>query len=223
MSDNSLAKFFKNMYMNVWHPLDAEAFSRFYDASVIGYSGDTLIRFDDIERHIGNLKQQYQQLNPIIHRTLETGNQLTVWMTQHGIDYQGEEKAQLETMVTYEVVDEKIHRLWFVWNVDATVYFNEETHPKPGERRPEGFSTKVLTRRERDTLYYLIRYFNQKDIARVLDISPRTVEVYINSLKAKFQVTSKRALIEAATKHGFAAPIQKLYELALKQGLIEPL
>ncbi len=80
-----------------------------------------------------------------------------------------------------------------------------------------------LTNRERDTLYYLIRYYNQKEIARTLNLSPRTVETYINALKIKFCVNSKRELIDIAIQHGYAAPIQELFDLALKHGMINPL
>ena len=120
-------------------------------------------------------------------------------------------------------IEVDLQKLWFVWDVNASEYFNEKTHPGKFDKSLDSNDPNNLTKRERETLYYLIRYYNQKEIATILNLSPRTVETYINSLKEKFNVTQKRELITTAIQKGYAMPIQELFDLALHKGLIKPL
>lgn len=60
-----------------------------------------------------------------------------------------------------------------------------------------------LSRRESEVLYYLLRAGTAKSIAANLSLSPRTVEQYIESLKVKFGVPGKVALIQRAMAMGY--------------------
>ena len=53
-----------------------------------------------------------------------------------------------------------------------------------------------LTDRERQIIYFLHHAMTATAIAEQIDLSPRTVEYYTDNLKMKFQVTSKKALIQ---------------------------
>ncbi len=53
-----------------------------------------------------------------------------------------------------------------------------------------------LTKREMDCLHYTVRGFSAKRIARVLNISFRTVEEYIANIRFKFGASSKAELID---------------------------
>ncbi|MGI4813729.1 MAG: LuxR C-terminal-related transcriptional regulator [Janthinobacterium lividum] len=55
-----------------------------------------------------------------------------------------------------------------------------------------------LTRREAEVLFFVLRGRNAKAIARVLGLSPRTVEQYIDVLKQKFAAHSRTELVDAA-------------------------
>lgn len=57
-------------------------------------------------------------------------------------------------------------------------------------------SNLSLSMREINCLYHLSCGKTTKEIARILNISPRTVESYENSAKQKFEVTSKTELIK---------------------------
>lgn len=61
-------------------------------------------------------------------------------------------------------------------------------------------TTIYFSQREADCLYYLIRGKSMKEIARLLHISPRTVETHIEKLKAKLHCHSKMALIQMSEK-----------------------
>jgi DNA-binding CsgD family transcriptional regulator len=60
-----------------------------------------------------------------------------------------------------------------------------------------------MTSRESEVLFFLLRGHNAKMIAKVLEISYRTVEHHIDSLKHKFGVANKFDLHYAAIAHGY--------------------
>lgn len=55
-----------------------------------------------------------------------------------------------------------------------------------------------LTRREAECFYLLSRFTTIKKIAKILSLSPRTIETYINQIKSKMGVLYKAELIEQA-------------------------
>ena len=203
MNIKQSTEFVKKMYSSIWRPCDHSQLSNYYSTDVIGYSGEVQINYNDIEQHIKNFKKQCKEIIPDFHRILNAGDQVTVWFTQHPIGLNGEELFELETMVTYEIIDNKIQKVWFAWSVDASEFFNPQTHPKKYSVKEPLDSLKKygLSKRELDVLYYLIRRFSAKEIARNLNISPRTVESHIDQLKEKLNVTSKNAIIDIEIKH----------------------
>lgn len=60
-----------------------------------------------------------------------------------------------------------------------------------------------LSKREEECLYFLIRGKSSKEIGRILNLSPRTVEHYIDNIKGKFGCDSKRNLIAKAIDAGY--------------------
>src|SRR3569833_1142769 len=60
-----------------------------------------------------------------------------------------------------------------------------------------------MTSRESEVLFFLLRGHNTKMIAKVLEVSHRTIEHHIDSLKHKFGVANKFDLHYAAVAHGY--------------------
>jgi len=60
-----------------------------------------------------------------------------------------------------------------------------------------------LTQRQREILQLLVEGRSAKEIAQLLNISPRTVEFHKYSLMSKLKLKSVSALIQYAIKHGF--------------------
>lgn len=60
-----------------------------------------------------------------------------------------------------------------------------------------------LTLRESECLFFLMRRCTSKEIARLLKLSPRTIEDYIEKLKNKLDCKSKFELIEKAKSYGY--------------------
>jgi DNA-binding CsgD family transcriptional regulator len=61
-------------------------------------------------------------------------------------------------------------------------------------------NNQIISQRELQCLYYLIRGFALKQIAHVLKISPRTVEHHINKSKIKLNCYHRSDLIEKASQ-----------------------
>lgn len=60
-----------------------------------------------------------------------------------------------------------------------------------------------LSRRQEECLFFLIRGKTTKQIASILNLSPRTVEDYIDNIKIKFDCLSRHQLIDKAVHSNF--------------------
>jgi DNA-binding CsgD family transcriptional regulator len=62
-----------------------------------------------------------------------------------------------------------------------------------------------LTQRQREILQLLVEGNSAKEIANLLNISPRTVEFHKYNMMSKLNLKSLSALIQYGIKHGFAS------------------
>lgn len=62
-----------------------------------------------------------------------------------------------------------------------------------------------LTQRQREILQLLVEGNSAKEVANLLNISPRTVEFHKYNMMSKLKLKSASALIQYAIKHGFAS------------------
>lgn len=67
-----------------------------------------------------------------------------------------------------------------------------------------------LTQRQGECLYYLAQHYTVKEIALLLDLSPRTVETYIQSIKQKIGVSSKSDLLRFIHQHELSQKLELL-------------
>lgn len=63
--------------------------------------------------------------------------------------------------------------------------------------------TPKLTAREMNVLFYYLRGKTSKAIAKILSISFRTVESYIQTIKSKLDLRTKEEIIEYSLQHGY--------------------
>lgn len=63
--------------------------------------------------------------------------------------------------------------------------------------------TITLTERELDSIKYLKYGYTIKEIAKLMHISPRTVENHLNNIKSKFGIQRKSEIIKAILERGF--------------------
>lgn len=62
-----------------------------------------------------------------------------------------------------------------------------------------------LTQRQREILQLLVEGNSAKEVANLLNISPRTVEFHKYNMMSRLKIKSVSALIQYAIKHGFAS------------------
>lgn len=60
-----------------------------------------------------------------------------------------------------------------------------------------------LSKRESECLFYLLRGSTAKETAKILEISSKTVEYYIENLKNKFTACTRAELISKAIEEGY--------------------
>jgi len=58
-----------------------------------------------------------------------------------------------------------------------------------------------LSRRERDVFFHLVNGLRAKEIANMLDISPKTVDTYRASLMRKLNIHDLVSLVKFAIEH----------------------
>ena len=61
----------------------------------------------------------------------------------------------------------------------------------------------TLTKRQETCLYFLVRGNRIKDIASILQLSPRTIEDHVQAILIKLNCFTKKELIEKAIDHGY--------------------
>jgi DNA-binding NarL/FixJ family response regulator len=76
---------------------------------------------------------------------------------------------------------------------------------------PSGSTIASLTPREREVLNLLARGFAQGDIARMLDISPKTVGTHIQRILNKLDVHSRAQAVALAHEQGLADESGRLF------------
>lgn len=68
---------------------------------------------------------------------------------------------------------------------------------------PSGDEQIRLTRREAESLYYFFQGKSSKEIARILDISHRTVELYFDRIREKFNCRRRNELLQKINNRHF--------------------
>lgn len=71
----------------------------------------------------------------------------------------------------------------------------------------DGYETYNISKRESECLFYILRGKTAKEIAKILNLSPRTVEEYTENLKFKFCCQTKTELVGKAISEGLLTTI----------------
>jgi DNA-binding CsgD family transcriptional regulator len=102
------------------------------------------------------------------------------------------------TKISMELAKEKMNKAANIENDNAIHFYLNDY-----------YSDINLSERQSQCLFYLIRGKSAKKIAAILNLSPRTVEGYIEHIKAKLKVSSREELIEKSIHLGFLQVIPK--------------
>lgn len=100
----------------------------------------------------------------------------------------------------------KIVRAAYVYTINSTGGSNEDVKNRNGRNPRRGRKHRMphnLTRRELDVVRTLMQGCSNKEIARQLVISERTVQTHLSNIFAKMQVTSRTEVVLAAINNGW--------------------
>ncbi len=105
----------------------------------------------------------------------------------------------------YTLDDNKVQR------EDAVVLPVKKTHALSQKHYYVGdtYPGLYFTRREAECLFYLLRGLTIGSTAKMLDLSPRTVEFYVKNMKTKLGVRSKVELIDKLHEVSFMSRLRE--------------
>lgn len=95
-------------------------------------------------------------------------------------------------LVNKSILIDKKHHVVGIFGISVEINFADNNT-----------NTLGLTKRQSECLYHLVRGLTAKQIAKVLGLSNRTVEFYLENLKEKFNCSNKSDLITKAFEMGF--------------------
>ena len=76
-----------------------------------------------------------------------------------------------------------------------------------------------LSPREAECVFFLLRGHTIKEVANILDLSPRTIEFYLKNIKTKLSCNKKREVLEIIRQSSFATDPLVARDM---QHLVEP-
>lgn len=85
--------------------------------------------------------------------------------------------------------------------IDLGLFDSQQMSLNPKSPNPLKINKNYLSKRELECLHLTIKGYTAKRIARVLDISHRTVEEYLVNIRLKIGANSKSELIEMTIEH----------------------
>ena len=93
---------------------------------------------------------------------------------------------------------------------------NKRTWPKQSYSLGQKFNNIKFTRREAECMLLMLSgTFRVKDIARILNLSPRTIEDYIANMRIKLQCHNKYELISIIAESDFLSNVD--FSLAIEK------
>lgn len=75
----------------------------------------------------------------------------------------------------------------------------------------DNYPDSLLTEREDECLFYILRGKTTKEVAKLLNISPRTVETHFNNIKQKLICSNRSQVIEKSINLGYMNIIPKKF------------
>jgi DNA-binding CsgD family transcriptional regulator len=111
-----------------------------------------------------------------------------------GVIYHCTAWSQPDLLISLKHIDQKYQD-----KINVPTYYNLEAYHNPVE----------LSKRELECLFLQLRGRTVKQIAEVLTLSKRTVESYIDNIKAKLGCQNKAELLVTAVTHGYHNHVPK--------------
>ena len=210
--------YFTKLYTQVWQTLSLEKFKEHYDQKVVGQTGQVTLSFEEIYEHLRLCGERYSHLEAQFHNIQAVGDdRLLAWFTQTAMNHYGTKAYQINTMANYQIKNDKIVRVEFMWDKPVDFVMENLTNLNHLPKTP---LQELLTRRELECFFHVIQGKTTKQIAQELKLSPRTVESYLDNVKFKLTLNSIPQVMEYAVANGLLS-VSPLLSTALKQVAIK--
>ncbi len=213
-----------NFYINILHQLpgmivigDKESrciFANKYTTRLFGYlNEDSMLGITpyDMKCNAVESASSFMSQNEFVY---QTGNELTILDIHKYAD--GQQKILLTKKIPYHENNEiigtichciEIHSATLSQTCAALINSDKKFYTKvSANERSYTLDFKIhntqLSERELDCLFYLLRGNSMKKIGKQLDISPRTVERYLEQSKYKLNCENRADLVEKCLEKG---------------------
>lgn len=208
---------FVNKLINALYSGDIEFIKQSYSEDLIAHYGAiTFTRDDVINRAIYNVETYEAQSHHLL-QLITFDNVIVYRDRQMGMNKQTQQRLDLELTGVYRLRGDTIVEAWLL--TSATFDYKA----KPGEHDglqlaragilqtdfstglksftdninqllAEHFPNITITEREMECLFYTVGGRTAKETAKLLALSPRTIEHYLDNLKSKFNCSTKSEL-----------------------------
>lgn len=189
-------------------------YSNDYTAKLFGYSSESSMIGDSIHEMKCPAVESAADFIKQNDFVCQTGTDLTI-LDIHQYSY-GDPKILITKKTPYrdngEIAGTIIHCVELHSSVFsktcATLIKSDEKYYANKDSKERSYTVgvdmhrKKLSERELECVFYLLRCNTMKQIAKLLEISPRTVESYLEQVKIKLNCTSKNEIIEVCLAEG---------------------
>lgn len=217
MSKETALSLCTELLEQVYSAGEFDRFQDFFSPEVLGHYQDETYYFETIVQNFKKLCAETSVRKYTVLSHLFVGD-ILVLQFRILIELQhNKEVSEVIRMIAYRVVENRIVEQWVMvkeggehYQLDTEVlnhYFQSRTLQANSENRfwrllrdyQDLFGAKKvsLSKQEARCLYFYLRGDSYKKIAETLNRSPRTVEDYINSVKAKYGCSTREQLKKA--------------------------
>lgn len=216
LSSKKADSFIKQVYKNVWQNYDQEQMQRYYHRNMTARSCGQSFCFEEMHELLKLKSCELNYMQPEFHQTIvQDNNKFVSWFTSIHYDHRGCEIYRINTMASYTIKADKIATLEFMWDKPIDFVMSPLQLSLLYIQAFSKFTKEKLSKRELQIFFYVVRGYSAKMIAKKLNISHRTVETHISSVKSKLQLHNSRDIVEFAFAHGLAS-LEPIYSNILE-------
>lgn len=226
MNQADAYQYVKKLIDGFMYDIDEDVINQYYHQGTIGHFGDVDLNYNDIINRLYYLQENYVELKHVLLNVICFDNFIVANDLQFYRHKNSQRINRVDLTVTYRVAtDLRIAEVWLMTNVDYNYkasqcedddLINEHqgltTTSKQSilndfkytinKKLSQDFPEVTFTDREMDTLFYTLTGYTSKESGKMLGLSHRTVESYLDNIKDKLHCNSKSEIRKALIPGG---------------------
>ena len=116
MNNEQAREFVKNLYQQVWHPMNIDKIDDFYHKDVIAHLGDETANYEDINNRIKYCKDNYKNIYGQHQEVYAEGNMIAFRLLQGGVEKETGAEHKYDTIAMYRLRDNKVAEVYAVFD-----------------------------------------------------------------------------------------------------------